>query len=431
MRFPTFPASVICLFGLAACATWTPAPGPLQLDPANVHSKSRTEATVSVALLTDAQAHEHLGVDLAQHGLQALWMRVDNRAPQVMWFLITALDLDYYSADEVAAICQGSVPRGQFEQLRQRLRDESMRLKLAPGSTNEGLVFLPRAEAGRYVDIELTLPDRRLIFGFPVPLPDGDYDYERLRPDAHYAGQKLPDFNKEQLRKALEDLPCCTTDKEGVRKGDPLNLVITGSPAEAMTALTRAGWTYTHRLTVRSVSREVGAALAGTEFPTAPVSPLYALGRSQDLTMQRGRRTILQRNHLRLWLAPFTFEGNPVWIGQVSRDIGIKVTPKSPTLTTHIVAPEIDESREFLLQSLLARGLVARFGFVSGVGAAQPDAPRLNLTDDPYFTDGLRLVLTPARDPVAIQDVERLGWEEAAGPIAFGQSKPIDTDTSK
>ena len=49
-----------------------------------------------------------------------------------------------------------------------------------------------------------------------------------------------------------------------------------------------------------------------------------------------------QRNHMRLWLAPFRCEGEPVWIGQVSRDIGVKLTARSPTLATHIFDRKID-----------------------------------------------------------------------------------------
>jgi len=67
------------------------------------------------------------------------------------------------------------------------------------------------------------------------------------------------------------------------------------------------------------------------------VSGLYVFGRKQDVALQRARRSISQRNHMRLWLAPFRVEGNSVWVGQVSRDIGVKVTPKSPTLTTHVI----------------------------------------------------------------------------------------------
>lgn len=69
---------------------------------------------------------------------------------------------------------------------------------------------------------------------------------------------------------------------------------------------------------------------------------------------------------MRLWLAPFLHEGRQVWVGQVSRDIGIKLTFKSPSVTTRIIDPEIDLAREYLLHSLLAEGFVVRFGLVTG-----------------------------------------------------------------
>ena len=36
---------------------------------------------------------------------------------------------------------------------------------------------------------------------------------------------------------------------------------------------------------------------------------------------------------MRLWLAPFSYEGKPVWVGQVSRDIGVMFHWR--TITTH------------------------------------------------------------------------------------------------
>ncbi len=128
--------------------------------------------------------------------------------------------------------------------------------------------------------------------------------------------------------------------------------------------------------------------------------------------MQRARKSISQRNHMRLWLAPFRSQGRSVWVGQISRDIGVKVTTRSPTLTTHVVGPDMDDAREYLLQSLMVRNGVERFGFVAGVGAAPMDAPRRNLTGDPYFTDGLRLVVILASEPVPPHKARNLHWEE-------------------
>jgi hypothetical protein len=267
-----------------------------------------------------------------------------------------------------------------------------------------------------------------------LPLPDGDFDYEHLDVGRTYPGRVLPDLSHEELRSALQDLPCCTTDAEGKDYGDPLNVVLVGEPTEILNVLSRSGWSFTHRISARTIEREIGAALSGGEYPVAPVSSLYVFGRNQDIALQRARRSIAQRNHMRLWLAPFRFEARPVWVGQVSRDIGIKVTPKSPTLTTHVIDPGVDETREYLFHSLIAEGFVDRFGFVPGSAKAPPDRPRFNLTGDPYFSDGMRLVVILAPRPVPPEEIRSLLWERSAPPIAEGQSeaargnvRPLDT----
>jgi hypothetical protein len=125
---------------------------------------------------------------------------------------------------------------------------------------------------------------------------------------------------------------------------------------------------------------------------------------------------------MRLWLAPFRFEERPVWIGQISRDIGVKVTTRSPTLTTHVIDPEVDTTREYLLHSLVAQGFIDRFGFVKGSAAATPGQPRYNLTGDPYHSDGMRLVVILAPEPIPPDQIRNLLWEQSAAPVAEGQS---------
>jgi hypothetical protein len=122
-------------------------------------------------------------------------------------------------------------------------------------------------------------------------------------------------------------------------------------------------------------------------------------GRCQDFALQKARQTINQRLHLRLWLTPLRFRGQPAWIGQISRDIGVRFTLKTWNLTTHKVDPDVDDARDYLLDELLGSGRVALVGYVGGVEAAERNAPRHNLTGDPYFTDGLRAVVMFADTP--------------------------------
>jgi hypothetical protein len=125
---------------------------------------------------------------------------------------------------------------------------------------------------------------------------------------------------------------------------------------------------------------------------------------------------------MRLWMAPFTYQKQRVWVGQISRDIGIKLTTKPIPGTTHIIDPEVDQAREYLLQSLLAGGFVQAFGFVGGSQMASADKPATNLADDPYFSDGKRVVILLSSDPVPYREVRSALWDESAAPVAEGQS---------
>ena len=423
------------LIALGGCASYAPQPLAPESDVENLQTKAQEDITVSVGILTHDQARQFFGVDLGAHQLQALWIRVRNDSKRTFWLLRNAIDPDFYSADEAAQILRSDVRDRDFEVLRQRLRDESIRIRHLPHSLSEGYLILPRVEGGRYVDVRLasdayeaaTLhsgdPMQEFQFGFAVPLPDGIFDYEKLNTAHTYGNEQLPDLDSTAFRQRLEALPCCATDPSGERDGDPLNMVIVGQSPDILTALTRSGWSFTHRITFSSVRRMVAAAIEGNSYPVAPVSNLYVFGRKQDFALQRARATLAQRNHMRFWLAPFTHLGQQVWVGQVSRDVGIKVTPKSPTMTTHIIDPEVDLTREYLLHSLLAEGFVGRFGFVAGSRRASRDEPALNLTDDPFFSDGMRLVIILSSDPVAYEHVRSLRWEESAEPVSEGQSE--------
>jgi hypothetical protein len=48
---------------------------------------------------------------------------------------------------------------------------------------------------------------------------------------------------------------------------------------------------------------------------------------------------------------------------------------------------------------------VTSYGYVGGVGEATMESPKFNLTDDPYRTDGRRLIVVISKDPVPINAV--------------------------
>ena len=136
-------------------------------------------------------------------------------------------------------------------------------------------------------------------------------------------------------------------------------------------------------------------------------------GRSQDFALQKARQTVDERNHLRLWLTPLRFRGKEVFVGQISRDIGVRLTKK--TIVTHKIDPDVDEARDYLAQDLIYSQRVAEIGFVPGVGAHTWDAPGRNYTGDPWFTDGLRLVVVLTGDPTSFEEIVWHEWSQGAG----------------
>jgi hypothetical protein len=100
-----------------------------------------------------------------------------------------------------------------------------------------------------------------------------------------------------------------------------------------------------------------------------------------------------------------------VYVGQISRDIGVRWTTRSPTLTTHAIDPDVDDTRDGLVGDLAYSQAVPRIGYVGGVPACGRERPRENLTGDRYFTDGKRAVLFFEERPTSLVDLEILDWE--------------------
>ncbi len=423
LNMPSYRLGFLALLALQLCGCLAYAPGGADGDlvttaPAQTYEQIAEDISISASILTDEEAEARYGVDLSDVGLQAIWLRVDNRTPQSFWLLVSALDANYFPPDEAAALFEWKLDSAGEARSVERFRELAIPLKTPAGELTEGYVLAPRQEGGRYLPVLLLGKNRVLEFGFSIPLPDGDYDFEELDPTEIYAGTPVEEVDLPTLRQRLRDLPCCTTNESGDREGDPVNVVFIGEQEDVLYSLLRSGWSFTQRINMDSVRRMVGAAISGAEYAVAPVSPLYLFGRHQDFAMQRARSNVLQRNHLRLWLAPLQIEGKPVWVGQVSRDISVKLTTLSPNLATHVIAPNIDEAREHLLQSMIVAGAVRRFAFVSGAPAAPPSAPRVNLTNDPWFSDGLRLMLQVSNDETTQpHEVEFIEWRDSADPI--------------
>ena len=174
--------------------------------------------------------------------------------------------------------------------------------------------------------------------------------------------------------------------------------------------MSRRGWHPTEQTYVAAIWRTLRSFFFRSPYRYSPVSPLYVFGRRQDVSAQKARGSISLRNHARFWLTPLRYRGARVWIGQISRDIGVRMVVGFPP-TTHLIDPDVDEARQGLLQELAYSQALTTFAYTKGVGACTREAPRGNLTNDPYFTDGLRVVMFFGKRPMTLDKVAFLQWE--------------------
>jgi hypothetical protein len=378
------------------------------------------EITVAAVVLDAGESDRFFGVPLARKGIQPVWLHITNRGTQSYRLRLASIDPNYYPPLEAAYVNHFRIGRRllQFGLLalvfvhlllllpfklwsagRANRRMDAFFQEhgigwgtARPGATLQGFVFTSLDEGTKQFTVKLIGLAGIKEFPFLVPVPGLRTDHHSKQLDAAEASAEVIACDEAELRRRLEAIPRATTNRRGRREGDPLNLVVVGHFDAVLNGF-GARWDETETISLRSCWRTLLAFSLGRRYRYSPVSPLFFQGRSQDFALQKARQTINERLHLRLWLTPLRFEAQPVWVGQVSRDIGVRFTLKTWNLTTHKIDPDMDDARDYVLDYLVEGGRVAKVGYVGGAEAAPKATPRRNLTGDPYWTDGLRAVV--------------------------------------
>lgn len=412
-----FGTVVFLLGGLSVAVTFfssfqfNPNPSSDSSFIARAQQKSTPGIKVTISVLSASEAHESFGENLPESNIQPVWLSIENETDDQLVFLPIEMDPDYYSPYEVSYRFHGAL---SFTANRARdafFLERQIAGILPPHSTTTGFVYGVLDSGVKYAHVVIAGKNRNEAFDFVLPVPGPSFVGTNIRAKVIYPGQSIEDLQLDPLRALFAKQPCCTTNANGTRNGDPLNLVIIESQQDPIVPFVARGWHLARTLNVASAIQTARAFLFRDAFLTSPVSPLYLFSRPEDFGVQKARSTVNERVHARFWLTPYAFEGRRVWIGQVSRDIGVRLTYQTWNLTTHKIAPDVDFDRNYLLQDLLMSGFVERYGFVTGVGAAPPSAPRTNLTGDPYYTDGLRAVVFLSNQTRSLEDVDKLPWE--------------------
>jgi hypothetical protein len=403
-----FTWSLLLLAALVSgCASKPPLPTDDRDYRARAEHAVEDGIRVSVSVLSTAENEQVFGFPLWDKHVQPIWMEVENSGTEELLLMLLSIDRDYFTPSEVGWMTR-TPGYPVIPEVAARFPRAHIPITIPPGAQRSGFVYTNHDPGVKALAVDLIGDRTNHRFEFVLPVPGFEADFDRVDLDGHYAADQLRDLDDDGLRAYLASLPCCVLGGDRKTDGDPLNLVVVGDGLDMLATFARQGWDMTETIRGDTVWQTIKSSVFGARYRTSPISPLYVFGRPQDVALQKARQTVDERNHLRLWLAPVTFKGEDVWVGQISRDIGVKLTRR--TIVTHAIDPMVDEARLFVLLDLAASSYLGRIGFVEGVGKATREQPRFNYTDDDYYTDGLRAVLFLSDQPKTYQDIEWLDW---------------------
>jgi len=210
-------------------------------------------------------------------------------------------------------------------------------------------------------------------------------------PSGGASGLKIPTVILDtDLRKNIDELPRRVHDHLG-NPGDMVNFVIVGSEDRAKAALEAADW---HLADVDG--KEAGLkAIMNTyqkkDYLEMPMSHLYLFDRMQDFGYEQAQAfsVVASRHHFRMWKAPFSYNGETVFVGAGTHDVGFEKDVRSGRLT-HKIDPGVDLERENIAQSLDKSAKVKSMTYYLPPNPVQ-DAK--NASGGGYHSDGKLLVV--------------------------------------
>ena len=347
---------------------------------------------VTVAVPDAAETEALTGLPLYDQGIQPVWLEVTNSGPDRVRLSVWSIDSDYYSPLEVAWMNRDGLSDEGEAAMNRWFHEHSIERRIPPGESRSGIVYtnLAPGTKGFNVDVLSARDIEAYSFTFFVPMPGFTADYMEVDFAGLYTADEIRPISTDELRSKIREERCCATDETGTKQGDPFNVVIASTPLALRRALLRGGWLET---------------AAGADETAVARLQRYR-NRPPDGTFVRSRPDGTERKELRLWLTPFVSDGEPIWLGQVLYNLGGSADGSDDLR----LDPDIDEARNYFLQDLWYTQSLRRGTFARAFDAVPESSPVTTFTGSTYFTSGFCAVVWLSESPVALDDIELLGW---------------------
>jgi hypothetical protein len=341
---------------------------------------------VSAAVPGREETARIFGIDLYDQGIQPVWLQIQNTGDTLARYAPVSTDPEYFSPLEVAYINRRGYSDEAREAMDRRFYNLAMPRYIDPGETRSGFVFTHADTGAKGFNVDVYGGGESRNFTFLLRVPGFEPDYARLELREMHADDDTPNYDEDELKEQIRNLPCCSADQQGEASGEPVNLVLVGYGEELLRALLRSGW--------RETSIEEAKAL----------QPQFLYGRRQDAIFRYETVGGDSFYELRFWKAPFRFGTDEVYVGQARhffRWIG-RVTR---------LDADVDNARNFAAQKFLYGQAIKSSAWIAGAEVVPVTNFWNTLFNTPYFTDGYRIVLWLSAEPYSMFEINIRSWD--------------------
>jgi hypothetical protein len=192
------------------------------------------------------------------------------------------------------------------------------------------------------------------------------------------------------LRRDIDGLPRRVNDQFN-NQGDMVNFVLVGSQQQVQSALEAANWHVADTDNKEAVLKAVLETYQKKDYLAMPMSQLYLFGRKQDFgyELAAAYSVVASRHHFRIWKAPNAWNGQTLWAGAGTHDIGFEKDQRNGSVT-HKIDPAVDGERDNIGSTLQQAGKVKSLSYYL---PPDPVQGAKNATGGGYHSDGRILVI--------------------------------------
>lgn len=400
-------ATSLLYLALAGCATWQ---APAEFDDAALRARAETQTvrgvTLRAAVLSSEDSQTIFAANVNQANVQPVWIEVENNTKQVLWLLRSGTDPDLFSPLEVAWSFHKTFSGEYNDNLDEHFASLSFKNPISPGTKQSGILYTNPHNMTRLLSLDILGQGDVFPFTLFLQVPD---DQTKESAMVLENVKKLITSVTEDIQEAymlrarLEQLPCCAMSADESEAGDPLNIIMVGNLADVASTLVRRGFRQD-----------------ALEFDKAQ----HLFGRPADVVGRKKGQAGVAANWLRIWVAPFKYQGKAVFLVQAGRRQGWRLQEVEEK--DMLLSPNVDETRNLLIQDMMYSNGLEKLAFVSGVGATAAGESRSSLGDTSYHTDGLRAVLFLVTRPLSLSDLEILEWHPYLKQVGTEAIKGLD-----